>query len=276
MYKPDFKDNISETLLINLYMRSKDFNSDEPILFDAFSSEVVSKIDYDFTKFDKSKMTKVGVVIRAKFFDIEAVKFYQKHENVVIVQIGAGLDTRPLRLEGICKNAYFYDLDLADVIALRTKLIPKAKNNEFIASSMFDTAWMDELGTKHKGAKFCFILEGIAMYFNAKMMSEFFGNLADRFEGVIMLDFLNKFMAKQMNKGRHDTIKFMKNSFEFYGIDGVDEVLGYSKKLSYIKSAKMMNMYKSHWGLAGLVARQFLPLANGNKMFVFGLNSSEN
>ncbi|MGH1600788.1 class I SAM-dependent methyltransferase [Campylobacter majalis] len=271
MYKIDFSDGISETLLINLYMRSLDFKSDEPILSDAFSGDVVSGIDYDFTKFNKSKMSRVGIVIRAKFFDNEAMKFYLQNENVVIVQVGSGLDTRPLRLEGICKNAYFYDIDLPDVITLRENLIPKAKNNFYIASSMFETAWMDELASKHKGAKFCFILEGIAMYFNNEMMSGFFRNLGERFDGVIMLDFLNKFMAKQMSKGRHDVIKFMKNRFDFYGIDDISEVLVWSDKLSHVKTAKIMNMYKSHWGVGGFIGCFIPQIVNANKMFVFEL-----
>ena len=51
MKKIAFKDIVSETLLINLYFRSKENQEAAPILKDEFSGDVVSKIDYDFSSF---------------------------------------------------------------------------------------------------------------------------------------------------------------------------------------------------------------------------------
>lgn len=47
MQKLNFKDNVSETLLINVYMRHLDFKDRDPILNDPFSSAVVEQIDYE-------------------------------------------------------------------------------------------------------------------------------------------------------------------------------------------------------------------------------------
>ena len=121
MEKIAFTDAVSETLLINLYFRSRENKEPDPILKDEFSGEIVNKIDYDFSKFDRSKLSRVGVAIRARFFDDWIVKFTRTHPSAVIVQLGAGLDTRPLRLAPLCPEATFYDLDLPDVIALRDK-----------------------------------------------------------------------------------------------------------------------------------------------------------
>lgn len=145
MEKIEFEGTVSETLLINLYFRSKENQETTPILKDAFSGDVVSKIDYDFAKFDRSTLSRVGTVIRARFFDGCILKFAREHPTAVIVQVGAGLDTRPLRLAPVCPEATFYDLDLPDVIALRDKLVPKAPRNYSLACSMLETAWMDEL-----------------------------------------------------------------------------------------------------------------------------------
>ena len=145
MKKIEFEGTVSETLLINLYFRSKENQETMPILKDEFSGDVVSKIDYDFAKFDRSTLSRVGTVIRARFFDDCILKFTREHPTAVIVQVGAGLDTRPLRLAPLCPEATFYDLDLPDVIALRDKLVPKAPRNYSLACSMLETAWMDEL-----------------------------------------------------------------------------------------------------------------------------------
>jgi len=48
MKKIEFEGTVSETLLINLYFRSKENQETMPILKDEFSGDVVSKIDYDF------------------------------------------------------------------------------------------------------------------------------------------------------------------------------------------------------------------------------------
>ena len=145
MEKIAFADIVSETLLINLYFRSKENEKAHPILKDEFSGDVASRIDYDFAKFDRSTLSRVGTVIRARFFDDCILKFTREHPTAVIVQVGAGLDTRPLRLAPVCPEATFYDLDLPDVIALRDKLVPKAPRNYSLACSMLETAWMDEL-----------------------------------------------------------------------------------------------------------------------------------
>ena len=43
--------NISETMLITLHARAKDAESKNPILNDKKSSEILSQLDYDFSKF---------------------------------------------------------------------------------------------------------------------------------------------------------------------------------------------------------------------------------
>lgn len=276
MEKIKFSDGVSETLLINLYFRSLENLVKKPILKDEFSGEIVKHLDYDFSKFDKSKLSRVGTVIRAKFFDDEILKIANenKSENndLVIIQVGAGLDTRPLRLEGKISNAIFYDLDLCDVINLREKLVKKAKNNFYITSSMFETTWMDELANKHKNAKFIFVLEGVTMYFEKPKLKEFFKNLLDRFQGVLMADFLNKFAAN-FPQSRHDAMKFIKNAKFKFGIDSEDEILEFDDRLKFIKKGVMFDMYKNRWGILGFILRNFVPkVKNSCDMYIFKLN----
>ena len=272
MEKIEFEGTVSETLLINLYFRSKENEEAKPILKDEFSGDVVSKIDYDFAKFDRSTLSRVGTVIRAKFFDDCILKFTREHPTAVIVQVGAGLDTRPLRLAPLCPEATFYDLDLPDVIALRDKLVPKAPQNYSLACSMLETAWMDELARKHAGAKFVFVLEGVSMFFEKPIFREFFLNLAARFSGLVLVDLLNDFATK-MNTRKHDTLKFMKEEVKIkMGIAGADEVEAWDKeRIKCLEIGTMMNMYKHRWGLVGRVMSWIKPFREACRMFVFAL-----
>ena len=272
MEKIEFEGTVSETLLINLYFRSKENQETTPILKDEFSEDVVSKIDYDFAKFDSSTLSRVGTVIRARFFDDCILKFTREHPTAVIVQVGAGLDTRPLRLALLCPEATFYDLDLPDVIALRDKLVPKAPRNYSLACSMLETAWMDELAKKHAGAKFVFVLEGVSMFFEKPIFREFFLNLAARFSGLVLVDLLNDFATK-MNTRKHDTLKFMKEEVKIkMGIAGADEVEAWDKeRIKCLEIGTMMNMYKHRWGLVGRVMSWIKPFREACRMFVFAL-----
>ena len=272
MEKIEFEGTVSETLLINLYFRSKENQETTPILKDEFSGDVVSKIDYDFAKFDRSTLSRVGTVIRARFFDDCVLKFTREHPAAVIVQVGAGLDTRPLRLAPVCSEATFYDLDLPDVIALRDKLVPKAPRNYSLPCSMLETAWMDELAAKHAGEEFVFVLEGVSMFFEKPIFREFFLNLAARFSGLVLVDLLNDFATK-MNTRKHDTLKFMKEEVKIkMGIAGADEVEAWDKeRIKCLEIGTMMNMYKHRWGLVGRVMSWIKPFREACRMFVFAL-----
>ena len=91
--------NISETMLITLYMRATDAKSEKPILNDKKSEEIISQIDYDFSKFKNAWASYYGVLSRAKVMDNEVKKFITKYPDCVIVSIGCGLDTRFLRID---------------------------------------------------------------------------------------------------------------------------------------------------------------------------------
>lgn len=272
MEKIGFEGTVSETLLINLYFRSKENQETTPILKDEFSGDIVSKIDYDFAKFDSSTLSRVGTVIRARFFDDCILKFTREHPTSIIVQVGAGLDTRPLRLAPLCPEATFYDLDLPDVIALRDKLVPKAPRNYSLACSMLETAWMDELAAKHAGEEFVFVLEGVSMFFEKPIFREFFLNLAARFSGLVLVDLLNDFATK-MNTRKHDTLKFMKEEVKIkMGIAGADEVEAWDKeRIKCLEIGTMMNMYKHRWGLVGRAMSWIKPFREACRMFVFAL-----
>ena len=150
--KHEFKSIVAETLLIPLYMRAKESSRNNPILYDK---------------------TEVGCVVRGWYFDCAVRRFIKTHSHPVVVNVGCGLDTRFQRIgDG---KAVFYDLDLPEVIALRRELIPEQAGNAYIAASLLETDWMDDLLRKHPDAQFIFIVEGVLMYFYASRGKPFRG-----------------------------------------------------------------------------------------------------
>ena len=74
--------NVSETLLITLNARGKDADSPNSVLNDKKSAEIMSKIDYDFSKFDKGWMSYYGILARAKSMDQEIKNFRNFLKNI--------------------------------------------------------------------------------------------------------------------------------------------------------------------------------------------------
>lgn len=141
--KYKFNDIIAETLLIPLYMRAKESRRGEKaIIRDDMAESLVEKFNCDYSQFDKAKLSEVGCVVRGWYFDNAVRRFIATHADVVVVNVGCGLDTRCQRIGG---NTIFYELDLPEVMDLRKKLIPETETDRHITASLLDEDWMDNL-----------------------------------------------------------------------------------------------------------------------------------
>lgn len=213
-----FKNDIAETLLIPLYMRAKESRRETlAIIKDPIAQNLVEQIEYDYSKFDKAKMSEIGCAIRCWFFDKKVRDFVQSYISPVIINVGCGLDARCQRTVKDDKNVVFYSLDLPDTIRLRNRYIPATDNDMYISSSMFETAWMDEIKLQHPEGSFLFIIEGVVMYFEERQLKSFFNDLCKRFHGAeIWFDTMGTIGVKKQNK--HDSIKKVEATFK-WGVD---------------------------------------------------------
>ena len=194
--------NVSETMLITLYMRATDAKSEKPILNDKKSEEIISQIDYDFSKFKHAWASYYGILSRAKMMDNEVKKFMEKYPDCVIVSIGCGLDTRFLRIDN--GKIRWYNLDLPEVIEKRKLFFEPNERVTDIAKSAFDSAWTKNV--ELEGKKLLIISEGVLMYFEEQQIKKFLEILTDNFDSFeAQFDLLYKGTVK-MNK-KHDTIK---------------------------------------------------------------------
>ena len=86
--------DISETLLIPLYVRAKESERPDALIHDGKAARMVQRIDYPFSKIRIQEHDEVGILLRVREFDRRARCFLQEHRNAVVVHIGCGLDTR--------------------------------------------------------------------------------------------------------------------------------------------------------------------------------------
>jgi O-methyltransferase involved in polyketide biosynthesis len=89
---------VPQTMLGTLYGRAMDADADKPILGDAFAKEVVSRLDYDWSKTGLSAKQARLIALRPAHFDDWARQFLAVNDRAVVLHLGCGLDGRVFRL----------------------------------------------------------------------------------------------------------------------------------------------------------------------------------
>ena len=254
--KHEFKSIVAETLLIPLYMRAKESRRNNPILYDKAAERLADSLEYDYSQFDGAKLSEVGCVVRGWYFDRAVRRFIEAHSRPVVVNVGCGLDTRFQRIgDG---KAVFYDLDLpevialrrelipAEVIALRRELIPEQPGNVYIAASLLETDWMDDLRRRHPDGEFIFIVEGVLMYFYEKQVRAFLHAVASRFGGgELWFDVCGTMMSRHGMKP--DSLRKHEAQIRS-GLSDGHLVEQWEPALRLIEQANYMRFFRPRWG----------------------------
>lgn len=242
--KHEFKSIVAETLLIPLYMRAKESRRKNPILDDKAAEQLVDSLEYDYSRFDGAKLSEVGCVVRGWYFDRAVRRFIESRPNPVVVNVGCGLDTRFQRIRS--GKAVFYDMDLPEVIALRRELIPESENNFYVAASLLDTDWMDELRRRHPDGDFVFVAEGVLMYFYEKQVRAFLHHIASRFAGgELWFDVCGTMMSRHGVKP--DSLRGHEAQIRS-GVSDGHLVEQWERGLQLIEQANYMKFFRPRWG----------------------------
>ncbi|MUL36870.1 class I SAM-dependent methyltransferase [Gloeocapsopsis dulcis] len=203
---------VSETLMITLYARYVESQRQDAILRDNKATEIVEKIDYDFSKYAQGWASQLGCVIRAEVYDRLVLQFIQNHPKATIINLGAGLCTRFFRVDN--GEITWYEVDFPEVIDLKRKLIDEGNRYRFIASSILETTWIEEI---QRVAPVLIMMEGVSMYLTEVEMKTLFQSIVRHLAPVIILmDVIATKRAK--NTKKHDTVS--KTTAEFkWGLD---------------------------------------------------------
>lgn len=239
-----FESIVAETLLIPLYYRAKESRRKNPILNDKVAEGLVDSLEYDYSRFDGAKLSEVGCVVRGWFFDRAVRRFIGKHADAVVVNVGCGLDTRFQRIgDG---KAVFYDMDLPEVIALRRELIPEQPGNPYIAASLLDAGWLDDLRRRHPDAHFIFVVEGVLMYFYEKQVKTFLHHVAERFGGgELWFDVCGTMMSRHGVKP--DSLREHEAQIRS-GLSDGRLVEQWEPRLRLLEQANYMKSFRPRWG----------------------------
>lgn len=164
--------NVSETLLVPLFYRAKE-TLENGLIHDDAAIDIVRRINYDFKRISDDKDTQHIIAIRTKYLDKIVTDYICHNENPVVVNLGAGLDTRHLKFE---KKIKWYQLDLEKAMSLRSLFFKNEQRN--ITKSILDFSWIDDINEKEN---VLFIIEGVLMYMAENEVKIIFETLASNF-----------------------------------------------------------------------------------------------
>ena len=194
---------VQETLLIPLLGRAQETQRKRSLLQDRKAVEILSKLDYDFSKWKKARSL-IGATLRTRMFDRYVEQFLARHPTGTIVELGCGLNTRFERIDN--GQAQWFELDLPDVIALRKRFFADEPRRTMIEASVLEAEWMDRV--RETGGPWMFVSEAVLIYLDATDAQRTLVSIANRFPGAhIALDTTSQRMVD--NQHRHDAMRFL-------------------------------------------------------------------
>jgi O-methyltransferase involved in polyketide biosynthesis len=172
--------SVQRTLLLPLWGRAVETKKPHPLLVDPSAVRITDRLDYDFSTIaaNISFVSQLAWIARSLHIDQTIRTFLEQHPKTTIVNLGCGLDTTFERVDN--GTLYWYDLDLPDVIELRTRYIQPTSRRQFIARSILDDSWMDVLEPANS---VLFVAAGVLYYFEESQVRTVLSKLADRFPG---------------------------------------------------------------------------------------------
>ncbi|MCU7494085.1 MAG: class I SAM-dependent methyltransferase [Ignavibacteria bacterium] len=231
--------SVQLTLLLPLWGRAIETRKQKPLLRDETAEEIISKIDYDFSRMalNVQDVTQFEWICRSIHIDRTIKEFLRVHPEASIVNAGCGLDTTFDRVDN--GKLMWYELDLPDVIELRRRFIPETPRRKFISSSFLDESWFPEI---RAGNGVLFMAAGVLYYFNEQEVKQIFRSLASFFpDSDFIFDAASPVGLKAANEQLIKKVGLDEKSFMKWALPDASEIRQWDIKL---KSAEQYLMYK--------------------------------
>lgn len=242
---------VPETMMIPLFARAMETQRVDGIIRDPHAVTMMARIDYDFSRFENSEPTMLGIAIRTEVLDERTHAFIATHPDALIINIAAGLDTRFDRVDN--GRITWIDLDLPESIAIREQFITPSARQHFIASDVLDFAWFKQVEALVPDAHergVMLILEGLLMYFEEADVKRLLIALAEQFPTAeVLLEVTGVSMAKKQER----QIAVNKTSAHFkWGIRHARDLESWDSRIHFVVDVSIYDRYESRWLTMGL------------------------
>jgi O-methyltransferase involved in polyketide biosynthesis len=221
---------LEDSLFLTLYARALDNRRPHPILGDATADQIVRTLDYDFGQFHVDTNFILNVALRAKKLDQVASEFLARHPDAVGLDLGAGLDTRVVRLDPP-STVDWYDVDFPAVATARERLIPERPNAHVIGADVTDPDWLDTVPT---GRPAVIVADGMMAFLSQDELVSLWNRLVSQFpSGEIVFNSYTRFAIWIAQHARGT--KSVADLVKFPGMDDARAPEGWNPKLQLVR-----------------------------------------
>ncbi|SKU60275.1 O-methyltransferase [Mycobacteroides abscessus subsp. massiliense] len=140
-----------ESLFLTLGLRAIDATLEPPFLGDQMAAQVAQASGFDMSRFPLLVTTRMSprvkatsTSLRTKLEDEVVTRFVRAYPDAVVLDLGAGLDTRAFRINPPA-TVDWYDVDFPAVIDLRHQLIPKRAHTHTVSTDITDVGWLNDI-----------------------------------------------------------------------------------------------------------------------------------
>lgn len=226
--------DVQKTLFLPLWGRAEESRKPKPLLVDEAALNIMTRVAFDFSPLTKNidALTQLGWIKRSLFYDGVVKEFLTRYPDGTIVNIGCGLDTTFERTDnGMLK---WYDLDLPDVIALRSRFLKESERRRFLATSFLEDDWLEVIEV---GSNVLFMAAGVFYYFEEPQIKAFIVRLIDRYPGSeIVFDASSPLGVKICNKKVIESSGLGEQSRLVWGLKRTDDVASWDPRIRIVNT----------------------------------------
>ena len=247
------KNTVQETLIIPLLGRLVCSERFPQLFSDPEAKRICDSLDYDFAEKRKKMESPAGLFgaleVAQRQYDLrcEVETYLKEHPKAAVVNLGCGLDDSFSKVDnGLCRG---YNLDFADVIAVRSELLPAGERETNLACDLNDFSWMDEIDGS-LGA--VFFAAGVFYYFKTEEIKALFAAMAERFPGAVLaFDSCNERGAKLMRRTWLKEAGITDVS-AFFSLEDEKELEAWSGRFASVTAKSYMRGYRDIYKHVGL------------------------
>ncbi len=188
---------VPETMLQTLFARAAESRKENHNIYDKKAIEIVSRLDYDFSKTKSDKLMSSGVIARTIVLDRLVNDYLTKHPDAIVVNIACGLDTRCYRMKG--KYQRWYNIDLPETMDIRSRFLEENDPVYQIAKSATDPSYT--LDIEYHGEPVLVVIEGLTMYLTEQDVRKMFEIIDQTFtQAKVLVEVMAPFVVKHMKE----------------------------------------------------------------------------
>lgn len=182
---------VEDSLFLTLCGRALDQRSSRPILGDRTADDIIRTIGYNTGRQPHARTGMRDIALRAKKLDQIVTQFTTQHPDAVVLDLGAGLDSRMIRLSPPT-TVDWYDVDFPTVIGLRKQLLPDRTQAHQVAADLTESPdWLHDI-PPHRPA--VIIADGLLAFLPEEAFVNLLRRLVDHFgEGDIAFNGYTRF-----------------------------------------------------------------------------------